>query len=230
MINPALRAKSTFRAHYLVLGGRNVDVIVYDTAKLPNIEKAFVGYLSLSAKIDRHPEDVISWVAGKGAAKSGYGLFLYTLGATLVRDPVHPSDDLSREARMFWGKQHAGLIQPVSPAVFEAQFGISLQHLVRPKPEDITTLVSLIDYGWLLIATAHGGNIGQDRHDPDTNWGKSIVRETRLWKKGDVYPLENISLRARSDARKRQRLEEAESDLVEPLYQNPLFPQYIRSR
>ncbi len=98
------------------------EMTLYDAAKLPNVEEAWIG----SARISGFRAKLTPFTM---AARRGYGPLMYTLAANYAHEAIYPSADRSEDALRFWARQEAGRVLPVANAAFKSRFGKTLSEM-----------------------------------------------------------------------------------------------------
>lgn len=116
-VNPRLRPHTTFRAFVMPWGDHGCAVGIFDLA-----EQETVGGLTV-------------WRAGKkkgsihaAAAVRGFGPLLYDVGAMFL-GPLRRSTDQSVEARGLWAQLGSDVWPQLTPAEFEARYGVAFAAL-----------------------------------------------------------------------------------------------------
>lgn len=112
------------------------EVYLYDTADVDgDMERALVAGAMVSVSPDPRNRKKPKWEATGMAAVRGYGPLLYDLTATLLGKPLHATKERTTAAKAFWAKQPHSYIEPLSPAEFEAKYGVKVQELYARRVE-----------------------------------------------------------------------------------------------
>lgn len=173
-------------------------------------EAAFVGMLMANCEsASRVAPNMCVWISSNGAAKRGYGLMLYTLAATLLKAPINPSGNQSKDAARFWGTQAEYQILPLSSKEFESKFGAAPDTLLRRNVLSIDDLSELYRAGSRMIAKSYDALKQVDEFDK-SEIGAQVHNLLRgSWSKNDA----DVSTRIRN-MRMRAQDKHAEEMLV----------------
>jgi len=223
--NPEKRDNGTLAVMFRNIDEGEIEVVLYDTAKLAQgAEAAFIGYIlsNCSAYGEDAPVNGCHWRIQLSAARRGYGPLLYTTTATMLNTNLYASTTLSADAVGFWRRQGESYIAPLPPEAFKARFGVTVPQLLKRSTATRGQTFDMRAIGQREVARVYGTQDEVDRIASTETGKQAAVYERRRWElNDDRAPLRYINEEAQEYAREdwRRKTQDNPSDVKRRLAQ-----------
>lgn len=216
--NPEKRDNGTLAVMFRNIDEGEIEVVMYDTAKLAQgAEAAFIGYIlsNCSAYGEDAPVNGCHWRIQLSAARRGYGPLLYTTTATMLNTNLYASTTLSADAVGFWRRQGESYIAPLPPEAFKARFGVTVPQLLKRSTATRGQTFDMRAIGQREVSRVYGTQDEVDRIASTETGKQAAVYERRRWElNDDRAPLRYINEEAQEYAREDWRRKTRDNPLV----------------
>jgi hypothetical protein len=216
--NPEKRDNGTLAVMFRNIDDGEIEVVMYDTAKLAQgAEAAFIGYIlsNCSAYGEDAPVNGCHWRIQLSAARRGYGPLLYTATATMLNANLYASTALSADAVGFWRRQEEAYIAPLPPETFKARFGVTVPQLLKRSTATLGQTFDMRAVGQREVSRVYGTQDEVDRIAATETGKQAAVYERRRWElNDDRAPLRYINEEAQEYAREDWRRKTQDNPLV----------------